>query len=177
MQHFRVKVFATTTPGFELGNAIPVFHRWIQKHALEELLLDVADYRHVPAGPGIVLVGHDSHYNLDQNKDRLGLLYARRTVLDGEVADRIRQALDRAQTACSMLEREPEFVGNLRFASGELEISVNDRALAPNNEETFRALEPVIRAVLDERLGSEKYSLERIGDPRELFTVVARARG
>ena len=168
MQHFRVKIFAETGPGFELHHAIAVFHRWIQQKALPEMLIDVADYQHVPAGPGILLVGHDSHYSFDRSKHRLGLLYTRRTTLNGSTSDRIRQAWEAAIHACRKLESEPEFQGKLRFLLNACEVSVNDRALAPNTDETFRALEPDLRAVFGER------TLERTGEPRELFTVTVR---
>ena len=54
-----------TTSGVELEEFIPVFHDWIQTQQLAELLIDVADYRHVPHGPGVVLVAHDAHYAMD----------------------------------------------------------------------------------------------------------------
>jgi len=110
MQHFRVKFFARpVAAGFDLGQAIPVFHRWIQQGSVPGTLIDVADYQHVPAGPGVVLVTHEAYYGLDQSKDRLGLLYTRRTAMDGAVADRIRGAVEAALQACDLLEREPEF--------------------------------------------------------------------
>ena len=172
MQHWRVKIFAETSPGFELRHAIPVFHRWIQQKALPELLLDVADYQHVPAGPGVLLVGQDSHYSLDQTKHRLGLLYLRRTVRNGANASRIRHAWDCAVNACRKLESEPEFLGKIRFPLLACEVSVNDRALAPNTEETFRAVEPDLREVFDSVYGAGVWSLERSTDPRELFSVL-----
>jgi hypothetical protein len=36
----------------DLEAVIPVFHRWIQEQIFDELLLDVANYSHVPDGPG-----------------------------------------------------------------------------------------------------------------------------
>ena len=63
IDHVNVKVFAKAP--VDLAAAIPVFHRWIQEGACEELLIDVADYRHVPAGPGVVLIGHEANYSLD----------------------------------------------------------------------------------------------------------------
>jgi len=171
MQHLRIKIFAETTRAFALGDAIPVFHRWIQKGALPEMLIDVADYRHVPAGPGVVLVGHDSHYSLDSGKNRFGLLYTRRTSQNGTVDDRLRDAWKAALTVCDLLEKEPEFAGKLRFRRGECEVSVNDRLLAPNDDSTWQAVEPSMRRLFDEVHGPGKYTLERRGEPRELFTV------
>lgn len=171
MQHFRVKILARTQPGFRLADAIPVFHRWIQKSALPELLIDVADYQHVPAGPGILLVAHDAYYGLDEGKNRLGLLYTRRTQMEGSDEARLREALAAAGRACDLLEREPEFAGKLTFDRGQVEISVNDRLLAPNTEATEAALRPAVEAVLSERFGAGRFQVKRTGEPRELFTL------
>jgi len=56
---------AAPRPPVLLERAIPVFHRWIQERSLDELMVDVADYTHVPDGPGVVLVCHDAIYSLD----------------------------------------------------------------------------------------------------------------
>ncbi len=78
IQHVMVKVFAREPVSIDLGEAIPIFHRWIQDHVCPELLIDVADYRHVPNGPGVMLIGHEANYSLDMTKGRLGLLYNRK---------------------------------------------------------------------------------------------------
>lgn len=168
MQHFRVKIFARSAEGVDMHAAIPVFHRWIQKSLLPELLIDVADYQHVPNGPGVLLVGHDAYYGIDQGKGRLGLLYTRRTMLEGTVASRIQSAIDAAKTACRLLENEPEYAGKLAFDDNVLEISVNDRALAPNTPESYAALSAEIAAVL-----GPGWTLSHTGEPRELLTVSA----
>ena len=168
MQHFRVKFFARPTPpDFDLGRAIPVFHRWIQTNALPETLIDVADYQHVPAGPGVLLVSHDAYYGLDQSKHRLGLLYTRRTAMEGSIADRVRDAIASAKRACDLLEKEPEFAGKLSFDRLSFEISVNDRLMAPNTEAGYLALEPELRSALS----PGRYDFVLTGAPRELLTV------
>ena len=43
-----------------------MFHRFIQQGLVEGLILDVADYRHVQQGPGVLLVGHDVDYGLNK---------------------------------------------------------------------------------------------------------------
>jgi hypothetical protein len=172
-EHFQVKVFAREPWPRELGGAIPVFHRWIQSRSLRETLIDVADYRHVPNGPGVLLVAHDAHYALDVREGRLGMLYSRRTELDGSVEDKLRQALNAALAAARLIETEPEFAGSLQFNAEDIEIRVNDRLLAPNTDSTWEALRPAIAAVLDSFWGSGQYTLDRSGDPRQLFTVRA----
>jgi hypothetical protein len=170
MDHFRVKVYARSDSTVELGDAIPVFHRWIQQNVLpDELLLDVADYRHVPSGPGVLLVGHQAFRSLDQGGRGLGLLYTRRTAMSGSDADKLRSAVEAALATCGLLEAEAEFAGKLYFDKDDLEISVNDRMLAPNNDDTWRALEPVLRAAFPQS------HIERAGEPGGLFTVAVRS--
>jgi hypothetical protein len=158
-----------------LGAAIAVFHRWIQNNRLPGTLIDVADYRHVPAGPGVILVAHDGIYGLDQEKSRLGLVYTRRTAFGGDNASRLEQAVDAVTRAADLLEAEPEFTGSLAFDRTSWEIAVNDRALAPNNDESWRVLEGTIRQVFDARLGAGRYRVERTGEPRELLKASVSA--
>ena len=73
-----IKFFAEGSPDLGHDAFIPVFHSWIQQHALKDhLLIDVADYKHVKSGPGTVLVSHEANLSTDLAGDRLGLLYAR----------------------------------------------------------------------------------------------------
>lgn len=167
IQHFRVKLFATPDSHPRLGDAIPVFHRWIQNKTLPEMMIDVSDYEHVPSGPGIILVCHEAIYGLD----KLGLVYNRRTALNGSVEDRLQQAVKAADTAAALLEKEPEFSGKLRFDRNAWEVAVNDRMLAPNNAATWNSLEPVIRKVFDSLIGARKYNLQHHADPLQLFRV------
>jgi|SRR5215469_16703184 len=171
IQHFRVKLFASPDSQPHLHDAIPVFHRWIQENRVPETAIDVSDYGHVPAGPGVILVCHEAIYGLDQGKGKLGLVYNRRTVLDGSVEDRLRQAVNAAESAATQLETEPEFSGKLSFDRNAWEVVVNDRALAPNTDDTWQTLCPVIQGVFDSIIGAGRYSLERNRDSRELFTV------
>ena len=52
LQHVNVKLLAGDPADVDLEPLIPIFHDWIRDRVFEELLLDVADYRHVPEGPG-----------------------------------------------------------------------------------------------------------------------------
>lgn len=56
----QLKIFfaADVAQGLALDPFIPVFHRWIEERTLPELVIDVANYAHVPEGPGVVLIGH-----------------------------------------------------------------------------------------------------------------------
>jgi hypothetical protein len=49
---YDLKLFLDAASRFDLEECIPIFHRWIQDQALDEVLIDVADYRHVHHGRG-----------------------------------------------------------------------------------------------------------------------------
>src|SRR5437879_4982831 len=174
IQHVRVKIFAREPAPADLGDAIAVFHRWIQDRICPELLIDVADYRHVPNGPGVMLIGHEANYSLDNTKGRLGLLYNRKQA-GGGAQENLRQAFDAAVEACRRLEQEPAFAGKLQFDSGDCEFSINDRLLAPNREETYLALKPEFERFFTEAWGPGGFSMGHNGEPRELFCVGVKA--
>jgi hypothetical protein len=168
LQHLNVKIF-TSRNAFDLAEAIPVFQRWIQDSVCEELLIDVADYRHVPGGPGVLLAAHEAHYSLDTG----GLLYNRKAVVEGSNQDKLLQAFFAALAACRRLEEDSG--GRLQFDGGRCEVTVNDRLLAPNTAETWQALEPDFRNFFDTLFGRGAYRMERRGEPRERFRVRVEA--
>jgi hypothetical protein len=171
IQHINVKLFVKDREEIDLEALIPVFHDWIQNQESDELLLDVADYRHVPAGPGMVLIGHYGNYSLDNTGGRLGVRYNRKAVLEGSNQERLIEATIEALEACQRLESEPRLEGRIRFHGREIELSVNDRLLAPNNPETRSALDAELRAFFSTLFGNHPYTLTYSQDPRSLFSV------
>jgi hypothetical protein len=175
LNHINVKLLAKEPVEVDLDPVVPIFHNWIQNQMSDERLLDVADYRHVAAGPGVILIGLEADYSLDQTDHRLGLRYNRKAVLDGSNQDRLNQAASAALTAFARLEDEPSLEGKLRFNGHDVEISINDRLLAPNSEETRKELRPDFELFSSRLFGGEQYSLSYNTDPRRLFTVFLRA--
>lgn len=168
LQHVNVKIFVDGELNVDLEEFIKVFHRWIADQSMDELLIDVADYRHVPAGPGVVLIGHEADYSIDNNGNRFGLRYNRKAELDGANEDRLRQAFRSAAGACQSLESEFE---NLRFSRRQFQIFINDRMLAPNTHETFDACKGELESFLKNLLAHNNFIIEHKDDPRQLFTV------
>jgi hypothetical protein len=165
IQHINLKVFVEDAGKIDLADAIPVFHQWIRDGVCPEMLIDVADYRHVAAGPGVLLIGHEANYSLDNRENRLGLLYNRKAAMDGTFHSRLTQAHGAALEACERLEREDAFRGRLKFDRNTIEVFVNDRLLAPNNDETWHALRPELEKYFS------GFTIERRGEPRDLFRV------
>jgi hypothetical protein len=174
MQHVNLKIFAKSGLNVNVAGAIPVFHRWIQQGDWPELLIDVADYSHVPEGPGVLLIAHEANYSLDYARDQLGLLYNRKATGSGHPQAQLRQAYDAALTACRRLEHEPEFQSVLSFDPAHLEIVFNDRLLHPNTDDAWREVEPETQQFFDGIFGRGQYSLERQGEPRERLRALVR---
>jgi hypothetical protein len=167
----QLKIFATkdSARSVELEELIPVFHRWIKEGVLPELVIDVANYIHVPEGPSVVLIGHGSDYFMDQGEGRLGLLHNRKRASpppDQRANDLARRLLH----AAVLLESEPTLAGKLRFSTGELLFRVNDRLLAPSNDATFASVRPELEE-LGRRLFAGPFELTRAGGPKDLFAV------
>ena len=165
----QLKIFFAPAPAIDPEAFVPVFHRWIKDHVLPELLIDVANYVHVPEGPSIALIGHGSDYFIDEGGGRIGLLHNRKRA-GLPPAERLEDLARRTLHAASLLEADPAFAGKLRFATGELLFRVNDRLHAPSTDATFTALRPELEA-LATRLFAGPFELTRVGGAKDLFAV------
>ena len=171
LQHVNVKLLIKNRKEVPLEPLIPVFHGWIQGQVFEELLLDVADYRHVAAGPGVVLIGHQANYSVDDTDEHLGVRYNRKAPLNGTNQNVLSQATRASLIACRRLETEPRLEGKLRFNGQEIECFVNDRLLAPNREASREELQPDFDTFFKKLFRGSEYSLTYASEPRKLFGV------
>jgi hypothetical protein len=174
-QHVNVKLFVKNAEKIDLEALVPVFHGWIQNQGHDDLLLDIADYKHVPSGPGVVLIGHLGNYSLDAAGGRLGVRYNRKAPLQGNNFDRLAQATQAALAAFQRLEAEPTLAGKIQFNGHELEVFINDRLLAPNTEETRAAADSDLRTFFSTLFAESDYTVEYAQDPRSLFSVRVRS--
>jgi hypothetical protein len=175
LQHVNVKLLLQNSEGLNLEPLIPVFHSWIENQNGDELLIDVADYTHVPAGPGVVLIGHEGNYSVDNTDDRLGVRYNRKAELDGGNQNVLAQAARAALTACQRLESEPRLGGKFRFNGQEIEIFLNDRLIAPNNAATRALFDPDFQLFSRKLFKGKEYSIDYDTDPRGLFKAKLKA--
>lgn len=167
IQHINVKFYLDNAETLNLADYAAVFNTWIQEQRLEELLIDVADYLHVHHGPGIMLIGHEADYSLDNRAGKLGLLYNRKAQVGGTTQEKLAQAVRAALTAAQILEKE----NGMKFNGSESQVIVNDRLLVPNTLETFEALESDIKSFFNQLYDGAEYSLSHNNDARERFTV------
>jgi hypothetical protein len=173
----QVKLFVASPKEVDIDPIVPVFHEWIRKKTLGELIIDVTDYGHVPDGPALLLVGHASDYCVDFGGGKAGLLYSRKRDGAADPAENVLDAFRRALFAARKLEEEKSLTPPLRFRTDEWVFRLNDRLLGPNRPETRAAVEPVLRQVLERLLAGTAFTIEPHGEPRELFTLVVRSPG
>lgn len=172
VQRVGVKLFLEDPSALDLPALVPVFHGWIQRSAVPGLLIDVADYAHVPGGPGIMLIAHEADYALDLAEGRPGLVYQRKRDASGTLRDRLETGIALAVRAAHELELEPSMDG-LRFRTDELSVRILDRLRAPARPETLDAvrqdLTAAIAAVYGE--GADVTALTPVDDPAGPFAV------
>ena len=176
LQHVNVKLPLADPEGLDLEPLIPIFHSWIQDKIFEERLLDIADYRHVHNGPGVVLIGHEGDYAVDNTDGHLGVRYNRKAALEGSNRDRLKQA------ARAALNGMPTF-GSGRLASeGNFALTVRmwkcslTTACWPRiARQTREAARPDFQAFSEELFRGADYSSVYGSDPRRLFSVSLRA--
>ena len=126
-------------------------------------------------GPGVVLIGHASDYYLDLGEGRPGLLYSRKREGPEDPNARLLDAFRRTFSAARLLEESPAL--SLRFETDEVLLSVLDRLDAPNTDQTFAALRPLLERALAGVYGTVPFEIGREGTEKEPLTVRIRARG
>lgn len=169
IQRINVKFFATPAAGFDVLEATPVFHQWIRDHTVGDLLIDVADYAHVPSGPGVMLIAHEAHYSLDSAVGPLGLLYVRKRGLTGDLTDRLRTCATAALAACAKLAAD--LPGRIEFATDRLIVQFDDRLAVPNDEAGFASVRDSMQAAFDGLYGKPAMVRRETNDARSPLTL------
>ena len=170
-QRLAIKLFATRPVARDaLHPFIGIFHRFIQQAVVPGLLIDVADYAHVPDGPGVILIGHDVDYGIDLAGGRTGLLTTRKHGGDASVAALFRDTLENAFAAARAIEADDS--SPVRFAADAVEVAFPDRRAAPNTVAAFelacKELAPVAGAVFGDAV---RFENEAGSDPRRMLTL------
>jgi len=157
-----LKFFAEPDPGAEidLHPFIGLFHRFIQRASVEGLLIDVADYIHVPEGPGVLLVGHEVDYGLDLSGGRTGLLTTRKRCQDEQLSALFRDLLRKSLVALQAIESADDT--DLRFGRGSFALYFFDRLRMPSDDACFERTQSALAPALGELFGEGGASLARI---------------
>lgn len=169
LQKLNVKFFVDKPSHIPLSDFIEIFHGWIQ--VTDGVFHDVADYSHMQAGPGIVLVAGDANVCVDETNNRRGLLFSQKRPLAGSNEEKLRWTVRAALENCRKLESEPGLKGKLRFSASEAEISVNDRLVAENTSAAFSALKDEVEILAGKLFAGAPTSLQRDEDRRQRLNL------
>ncbi len=174
-KRFGVKFFVTDPGSVELSKFVPIYQRWIQRSWVEGLLIDVAAYEHVPQGPGIILIGDEGDYALDNRDGRPGLLYTRKRQMGDTFQDSLRTTFRLALLAAHKLTAEPTIKG-IGFDYTHAQIIFFDRLNTPNTPEALAAAAAEIGAFASSLYTSSDLSVDlAYADPREPLSVYVKA--
>lgn len=141
------KLYAENPEVIDLESYIPLFHGWIQQRVLDGVPIDVADYAHVPDGPGVMLIAHEADRSLDLGAGRPGALYQRKREGSGTPAERFAASIAAADRLADDLSADPLGAG-VRFGRDEILIVVTDRLSAANDDAALAELAPAIEEAL-----------------------------
>jgi hypothetical protein len=168
-QKIALKLYLADPSALQHGAMVPVFHSWIQTHAVEDHLpVDVTDYEHVPDGPGTVLITHEANFSMDSTAGRPGLMYQRKQPLHGDFKERLATIFRHTLLAAARLESHP----GLKFRTDELTLKIVDRLLAPNTVETFTAVKPALDQFFKSLYGNTPVTQKHnAAAPDKLFEV------
>jgi hypothetical protein len=115
--------------------------------SLEDGELDVADYAHVPDGPGVMLIGHEADRAIDFGEGRPGVVYQRKRDLGGTLEQRFALTLEAVDRTAAEIEADPA-AGGVVFDRDEILVRINDRLVAPNDDDTLAAIRPALEAAI-----------------------------
>ncbi len=161
----RIAVKFEVTPDPEaqvdVESAIGIFHRFIQQKRVEGLLIDVADYTHVPKGPGVMLIGHDVDYAIDSTGGRTGLLTVRKRIESKSIEEVMVETLRWAVVAMQAIEEDA--ATGLQFATQRVNLQLVDRLAAPNTDAGFAAYKADLEALATRLYGENVREVRRVG--------------
>ena len=172
IERFCVKFPAQAPDGFDEANLIGIFQEWIRSEKIGGTLIDVIDYRHVPDGPGIMLVTYEINYMME-HQDFYGLYVQRKwgKVEDQPHADAIVDLVKSSSKFGALLEKDAGII----LKGNEFHYISNDRLNAPNTDEAFEAAKADLSEALGKIYSGASFSIERLQNgPKERLTLVVK---
>lgn len=146
-----------------------IFQRWIQQHSVEGLLIDVADYKHVPHGPGVMLIGHEGDYAIEFSGG-MGVKYTRKHALPDDLPAALTLVTRLALQAVQTLAQEDALSG-VQYDTSAVHIGFIDRLLYANRPESLAPVQATLQAFGQQLYGEDASIAVVPGDAREVFTV------
>ncbi|HEY7678956.1 MAG TPA: hypothetical protein VIC04_00460 [Terriglobia bacterium] len=176
LQRIHIKILSNAPAGLNQEPFIEIFARWRTERNHPAEWVDLADYAHVPRGPGIVLVGQRANFAFDMADPAPGILYAAKKGLTGSHIERMTAAMKSCLELAKRLIAEPEFPKGVALRTDALELRFADRLVTPNTPATDQELRPVVRQAMDRLFGPTGYELTAPADAGETYGFSIRAK-
>ena len=133
----------------DIESFVPLFHNWIQEDRIpNHIMVDVANYKHIPDGPGIMLIAHEGHFSLDFEDNDLGLLYMRKTPLGDNISETLSSIQQILDFAVELIKIDSAIGEKIEF-SEQYQLISNDRYEFPNDAESEQKLLQVASGVFN----------------------------
>lgn len=182
-QRFRLRFAIAQLSQIDLDAVIPVFHEWIRESRLKPMMIDVADYKHVPESPGIIMVGHTDDFGIDNGVPGegggQGFHYTRkhaRLAEERPFADRLREIWGLALETAHLLEQEAAL--RIRIDPACLHLAVLDRLRYPFTAEALAGVRGELETFFAEAYGTDAVSLAHdVPDIRYPMTWQVKVQG
>lgn len=173
LERFAIKFFTRSEADVDEASLIDIFHDWIRLKRLNHVMLDVADYRHVPNGPGVMLVTHEVNYAMDRENGEFGLYAQRKRGDEATTQEKLLGLVKSTAQFGSLLESDSRIGGKLKLEGGKFHYIANDRLNAPNTEEAFNTIKPELEAIATQIYPGKSVSVSRLNnDPGARLTAV-----
>ena len=167
------KFFLKPSVSIRAEDLIPVFHDWIGRKAVDETLIDVADYSHVHQGPALMLVALEADYVLDESTGKSGIRYIRKRAVPASL-----------ESALALVVAQAAYAGHLInvassssfFDTSRIEIEILDKLVFPDGNVSNNALESAIRVVANEAFAGSDFDIQREAqDSRRPLKIVLKS--
>ena len=173
LQKFGIKLYLNTNGIYKSKDFIPVFHNWIQENVISNhLLIDVADYSHIPDGPGIMLIAHEGHFSLDHEKYKPGIMYMRQRNLMGNFKERFMMVFSIVIQAANRLTKN-NINKEIDFLSDSFRFIANDRRVANNTSENQSIYKDAVQTALEEMYPKSIWEYKDVSNENERLAFTA----
>ncbi|MBF0240075.1 MAG: hypothetical protein HQM12_20425 [SAR324 cluster bacterium] len=167
IQRINVKLYTETAEKTKLEPLLDIFQTWKEQ---DSQWLDLADYLHMPYGPGVVLFGTVRIFSFDLTDNKPGILYAHRSGLEGTLSEKLKSVLKQSWEYSKKLADDSKFPASISKNVQQFQLMINDRTQMPVSVAHQQALQQALISALTELLGHEKFQLSPL-------TETARACG
>lgn len=175
LQRIELKMLVDGPAQPDLDWLLAVFDRWRKQDDAPSEWVDLADYAHMPKGPGVMMAGKRENFGVNLIDPGPGVFFTGKKDYAGSTADRFVEAFRRCLTLAGTLLAEPEYPAALPPKTGDWLVVVNDRLDFPNNAEVDAEIRPGLEAALGRIFGEGAFTLTRDEDPSHRLGYRLRA--